>query len=66
MLVMLLRVIGGTLIALGIMWVLQGLGLLQWPAGSFMLARRKWALYGVATAAVGALLLGLFQWRVRR
>ena len=58
---MVLRVIGGTLIALGTMWALQGLGLLSWPAESFMLARREWALYGVITAAIGMLIL----WRSR-
>ena len=48
-----LRVIGGLLVAFGTIWVLQGLGLLDWPKGSVMLARREWALYGVLTAALG-------------
>lgn len=49
-----LKAIGATLIALGVMWALQGLGILTWPAASFMIAQREWALYGAITAMVGA------------
>ncbi len=56
---MVLRVIGGVLIVLGTIWALQGLGLLTWPAESFMLARREWTLYGAITAAIGALVVWL-------
>ncbi len=51
---MALKVVGGTLIALGAIWVLQGLGLLGWPADSFMLARTEWALYGAIASGLGA------------
>lgn len=54
---MVLKAFGGLLLAFGIMWALQGLGLLNWPAGSFMLARSEWAFYGALTAAGGMLVI---------
>jgi len=56
---MMLKASGTALIVLGTMWALQGLGILTWPAQSFMLAQREWALYGAITAAVGAVILWL-------
>lgn len=37
----------------GGLWALQGLGLVMWPAESFMLAERQWALYGTVTFLIG-------------
>jgi hypothetical protein len=58
----LLQVFGFALIMSGSLWALQGLGIVMWPAESFMLAERKWAFYGGTTAVIGALLI----WRARR
>lgn len=63
---MMLRASGAFLMVMGIIWGLQGAGLLAWPADSLMLARREWVLYGAITAVAGAALLGLVQWRARR
>ncbi|MEM6584166.1 MAG: hypothetical protein AAF692_00260 [Pseudomonadota bacterium] len=52
----LLRIIAMALVVFGAMWSLQGLGILMWPANSFMLAQREWGLYGAIVAAFGALL----------
>jgi len=52
-----LQVFGVALMLSGGLWTLQGLGIVMWPAESFMLADRSWALYGALTAAVGALML---------
>lgn len=52
-----LQVFGVALILSGGLWALQGLGIVMWPAGSFMLADRSWAFYGAMTALVGAILL---------
>ena len=52
-----LRTAGIFLVVMGIIWALQGAGLLNWPASSFMLAQQQWVLYGALTAVVGALLL---------
>jgi len=53
------RVFGVTLFLAGGLWTLQGLGLVMWPAQSFMLGQGEWAIYGVIAAAAGVLLLWL-------
>ncbi|MCT2558696.1 hypothetical protein N0B51_06860 [Tsuneonella sp. YG55] len=60
---LLAQVLGVALVLSGGLWALQGLGLVMWPAESFMLAERQWALYGTITAIIGAL---LFWWGSRR
>jgi len=50
-----LMLVGGLLLALGALWTLQGLGIINWPAQSAMLAQREWALYGGITAMTGLL-----------
>ncbi|WP_296716434.1 hypothetical protein [Erythrobacter sp.] len=57
MLPMVLKAFGGLLIAFGAIWAFQGLGLLNWPAGSIMFAQREWAFYGALTATTGAFAL---------
>jgi len=56
---LILQVLGVALILSGGLWAFQGLGLVMWPAESFMLAERQWAVYGAMTVAVGAVLLWL-------
>ncbi|WP_285709770.1 hypothetical protein [Erythrobacter oryzae] len=50
------------LVALGCIWALQGLGLLHWPADSFMLGEREWVFRGSAMVLAGAILIGLPRW----
>lgn len=59
---LLLRAIALLAIAMGLLWVGQGLGVIMWPSSSFMLADRHWAVNGAVLAAAGA--LGL--WLLRR
>jgi hypothetical protein len=50
----------GTLaVLMGLLWVGQGLGYIHWPASSFMLEQREWAVKGALVAAAGALLIFL-------
>lgn len=56
---MLLQIIGIALLISGVLWALQGMGVLMWPPQSFMLAQREWALYGLITAALGLTILVL-------
>jgi hypothetical protein len=49
----LLLVFGALAVLMGLLWVGQGLGLVMWPASSFMLADRQWAVNGAILAAVG-------------
>lgn len=48
---------GVVLLAFGLLFAGQGLGLIMWPASSFMLAQREWAVYGAMIALAGAALL---------
>ncbi len=63
---LMLRAAGLFLVALGLLWVLQGAGVIAWPADSFMLGQREWMLRGALTALAGAVLIGLAAWRSRR
>jgi len=63
---LMLRAAGMFLVALGCIWALQGLGLLNWPAGSFMLGDRGWVLRGAGAVAAGAALITLVEWRSHR
>ena len=49
-----LYVAGALLLLMGIVWILQGIGVLP---GSFMTGQMRWATYGAVTAAVGIALL---------
>jgi hypothetical protein len=50
-----LQIVGVAALMVGLVWIGQGLGFVQWPASSFMIDQRPWALRGVALAAIGLL-----------
>lgn len=52
-------VFGVLAIAMGLLWVGQGTGVVMWPADSFMLADRAWAVRGAVLAAVGCIVIWL-------
>ncbi len=57
--------VGGLLMALGALWALQGLGIIQWPPQSAILAQREWALYGGIAMLIGAVICWLAN-QIRR
>ena len=57
-----LQVFGVALVLSGGLWALQGLGIVMWPAESFMLAQSEWAIYGSITVVIGLVLI----WLARR
>jgi hypothetical protein len=57
------QVLGVAMVLAGGLWTLQGLGIVMWPADSFMLADKSWAVNGAITVVIGAL---LFWWGSRR
>ncbi|HKT86284.1 MAG TPA: hypothetical protein VJQ77_09390 [Novosphingobium sp.] len=52
-------VLGVLAIAMGLLWVGQGTGVVMWPADSFMLANRTWAIRGAILSAVGCIVVWL-------
>jgi hypothetical protein len=57
------RIVGVIALLMGLLWIGQGTGLIKWPASSFMIDARPWAIRGAVLAAVG---LGLLLWSRRR
>ena len=49
----LLMIFGIAAIAIGLLWIGQGLGYVNWPASSFMIDQTPWALRGAALAVAG-------------
>jgi hypothetical protein len=58
-----LTVIGVLALLMGLLWIGQGLGYIHWPASSFMLDQRPWALRGAFLAVVGVVLLAFARRR---
>ena len=58
-----LAIVGVPMVAMGLLWVGQGLGYVHWPpTGNFMLNERPWAIRGAILALAGAALI----WWARR
>jgi uncharacterized membrane protein len=58
----LLLIVGFLALAVGLLWIGQGTGVIQWPESSFMISQIQWAYYGAALAVVGLILI----WQGRR
>ena len=56
-------ILGTFAVLMGLLWIGQGLGLIQWPASSFMIDQRPWVTRGVLLALVG---LVVIAWSRRR
>ncbi|CAN5143008.1 hypothetical protein BH11MYX1_BH11MYX1_47200 [soil metagenome] len=61
----LLLIVGVGALLMGLLWIGQGLGYIHWPASSFMLDQRPWALRGAIAAAVGMALIFVSRRRKR-
>ncbi|UVO52159.1 hypothetical protein M0208_17180 [Sphingomonas sp. SUN019] len=60
-----LMALGAVMALMGLLWIGQGLGYINWPASSYMLQQRVWADYGAALAVAGLLLI-LVARRIKR
>ena len=58
----LLLVLGLLALAIGLLWIGQGTGMITWPASSFMIRQIEWAGYGAALAGLGLILI----WQSKR
>jgi hypothetical protein len=50
-------IVGLIALAIGLLWIGQGSGVIQWPESSFMISQIQWAEYGAALAALGLILI---------
>jgi uncharacterized membrane protein len=57
-----LLIVGLLALAMGLLWIGQGLGVINWPQSSFMIKQIQWAGYGAALAAFGLVLI----WQSKR
>jgi uncharacterized membrane protein len=53
----LLLIVGLLALAVGLLWIGQGTGVIKWPESSFMISQIQWAYYGAALAVVGLFLI---------
>ena len=57
-----LLILGVVMLAVGLLWIGQGTGVIAWPRSSFMINQLQWAGYGALLSAVGLILI----WQGRR
>lgn len=57
-----LTILGVTAVLMGLLWIGQGTSMVAWPASSFMIDQRPWAVRGALLTIVGAGLI----WFARR
>jgi hypothetical protein len=53
----LVLILGVLCLLMGLLWIGQGLGVVRWPASSFMIDMRPWALRGAVLAIAGAAMI---------
>jgi hypothetical protein len=53
----LLLTVGFIALAIGMLWIGQGTGVIKWPQSSFMINEIQWAGYGIALAGLGLVLI---------
>ncbi|UZK69872.1 hypothetical protein OKW76_02080 [Sphingomonas sp. S1-29] len=52
-----LMIVGVAMALMGMLWIGQGLGIVRWPASSFMVDQRPWVLNGSILAVLGLVLV---------
>jgi hypothetical protein len=55
-------IVGLIALVIGLLWIGQGTGAIDWPRSSFMIRQIQWAGYGAALAALGLILI----WQSKR
>ena len=62
---MALLILGSAGVLMGLLWIGQGAGIVQWPASSFMIDQRPWIAWGAVLVLVGLVVIAAGS-RVRR
>jgi uncharacterized membrane protein len=50
-------IVGFLALAIGLLWIGQGTGAIDWPKSSFMINQLQWAGYGAVLGAIGLMLI---------
>ena len=50
-------IVGVAMVLMGLLWILQGLDIVPWPASSFMLGDIVWTRNGAVLAVLGVVLI---------
>lgn len=58
-----MAIVGVAAIMMGMLWILQGLDIVRWPASSFMLGDTTWTRNGTVLAVIGVVLIWLARKR---
>ncbi|EKS39740.1 hypothetical protein [Afipia broomeae] len=59
----LLLTVGTLALLVGLLWIGQGTGYVNWPQSSFMISQMQWAYYGAAVGIAGLLMIVIAQRR---
>ena len=58
-------ILGIAAVLIGLLWIGQGTGIVNWPASSFMIDQRPWATRGAILTVVGIILIATSRMRGR-
>jgi hypothetical protein len=50
-------ILGVAALLVGLLWIGQGAGIINWPSSSFMIDQRPWATRGAFLSVVGVILI---------
>ncbi|MBX9820917.1 hypothetical protein [Afipia birgiae] len=56
-----LLAVGTLALIIGLLWIGQGTGYVNWPQTSFMISQIQWAYYGAALSLAGLLLIAFMR-----
>lgn len=62
---LIILILGLLILATGLLFSLQGAGIVHWPRESFMLDDHNWILNGIVVMLIGVALI-LTAWRIRQ
>jgi hypothetical protein len=54
---LLVIVLGVLCLLMGLLWIGQGMGVIRWPASSFMIDVHDWVMRGAILAILGAVMI---------
>jgi hypothetical protein len=56
-------ILGAAAVLMGLLWMAQGAGLVNWPASSFMIDQRPWVTRGAVLVVIGLVVVAASRMR---